>query len=566
MRKIVYFLVSLMLMLTATASLASQDKYREYQKYLGLIGYYAPVEASYKGDNIIVAVIDSGVWLQHPDFKGVSWINNKEISGNGLDDDNNGYIDDQYGWNFIDNNNDLTTKTSHGTAVAGIIAAQHNSIGLAGIAPNVKIMSLISCDDQACPRKSVTEAIKYAVDNGADIINLSLGGNGYVGYTSDYNFVIDYAFNKGVIIVAAAGNGDIESGEQTGQNLDFLKVSPACNDGGDNKVIGVGADADWSNYGSCVDIIAPGENIPVLGVPLHDSEYSFMNGTSFSAPMVAAGAALIKSAYPNLKNWEVIDKLIYYDRLNIRDSIMTEGRCQINSISKHTINSGDDIDFFGKHIFSKINFILVGNSMAMQVNSHIEHASANKFTLKTKKLNLAPGQYKLEVNGMTCDIDKNITFEVLKQDSNNVIIQKPDDKLKDLGIQRNKIKNIDTGLSNRLKGKILLQVESHGEAWYINPKNAKRYYMANGNEAYNIMRDLGIGITNADLNKIKKDNKFAQKNSGKIFLQVESLGQAFYIDFNGTAHYLKDGEAAYNIMRELGLGIKTTDLDKIEVN
>lgn len=118
-------------------------------------------------------------------------------------------------------------------------------------------------------------------------------------------------------------------------------------------------------------------------------------------------------------------------------------------------------------------------------------------------------------------------------------------------------------LSTKLKGRILLQVESHGEAWYVNPKDAKRYYMANGSEAYNIMRTLGVGITNANLNKIKSDKNFAKKNQGKIFLQVELHGEAYYIDSNGVLHYLKDGDAAYSIMRELGLGIKNLDLIKI---
>lgn len=118
-------------------------------------------------------------------------------------------------------------------------------------------------------------------------------------------------------------------------------------------------------------------------------------------------------------------------------------------------------------------------------------------------------------------------------------------------------------LANRLKGKILLQVESHGEAWYVNPKDNKRYYMANGNEAYNVMRNLGVGITNNNLAKIKTDKNLAKKSSGKIFLQIEARGEAYYIDFNGVAHYLKDGAAAYTIMRELGLGIKNNDLSKI---
>lgn len=121
-------------------------------------------------------------------------------------------------------------------------------------------------------------------------------------------------------------------------------------------------------------------------------------------------------------------------------------------------------------------------------------------------------------------------------------------------------------LSSKMKGKILLQVESHGEAWYVNPKDGKRYYMANGSEAYNIMRTLGVGITNSDLDKVKANKNTAKKQSGKILLQVQSHGEAYYIDSNGNANYLKDGDAAYQIMRKLGLGIKTIDLNKIELS
>ncbi|MDD4333042.1 MAG: serine protease [Patescibacteria group bacterium] len=123
--------------------------------------------------------------------------------------------------------------------------------------------------------------------------------------------------------------------------------------------------------------------------------------------------------------------------------------------------------------------------------------------------------------------------------------------------------NASNDLSEKLSGRILLQVEAHGEAYYVYPKDGKRYYMANGNEAYRIMRYLGVGITNNDLNKIKNDKNFAKKHSGKIFLQVESRGEAYYIDFNGNAHYLKDGAAAYTAMRELGLGITNNNLNKI---
>lgn len=118
-------------------------------------------------------------------------------------------------------------------------------------------------------------------------------------------------------------------------------------------------------------------------------------------------------------------------------------------------------------------------------------------------------------------------------------------------------------LAVKLKGKILLQVESNGEAWYVHPTELKRYYMANGAEAYNIMRSLGIGITNANLTKLQNSTVQAKKHSGKIFLQVEANGEAFYVNSDGKLYYLKDGNAAYNVMRNLGLGITNNDLEKV---
>jgi len=118
-------------------------------------------------------------------------------------------------------------------------------------------------------------------------------------------------------------------------------------------------------------------------------------------------------------------------------------------------------------------------------------------------------------------------------------------------------------ISVKMKGKILLQVESKGEAWYVNPKDSKRYYMADGNSAYDVMRNLGVGVTNSDLAKIQKNKVLAKKQGGKILLKVEDKGQAYYVNSDGTIYYLKDGNAAYGVMRSLGLGITNKDLNKI---
>jgi hypothetical protein len=120
-------------------------------------------------------------------------------------------------------------------------------------------------------------------------------------------------------------------------------------------------------------------------------------------------------------------------------------------------------------------------------------------------------------------------------------------------------------IANRLKGMILLQVEDKGQAWYVNPKDGRRYYLADGNSAYQVMKNLGIGINNKDLDKIKTSADFRKKFIGKIFLQVESHGEAYYISQNGRYNYLKDGAAAYSVMRNFGIGVTNSDLNKISL-
>ena len=117
----------------------------------------------------------------------------------------------------------------------------------------------------------------------------------------------------------------------------------------------------------------------------------------------------------------------------------------------------------------------------------------------------------------------------------------------------------------RTKGYILLQVESHGEAWYIDPVTERRHYMANGLAAYRMMREFGLGISNTNLEKLKAgDYSLVNRLKGRIVLQVEEHGEAYYIHpKDGSAHYLKNGEEAYRIMRELSLGVSDFDLEKL---
>ena len=124
--------------------------------------------------------------------------------------------------------------------------------------------------------------------------------------------------------------------------------------------------------------------------------------------------------------------------------------------------------------------------------------------------------------------------------------------------------------TNNLNGRILLQVESKGEAWYVNPKDGKRYYMKDGAVAYQMMRNFGLGITDIDLAKIPQEGEknnnptLVEKMKGKILLQVQAHGEAWYVDpKTGYKYYMKDGGAAYSLMRFHSLGITNNDLNKI---
>jgi subtilisin family serine protease len=368
-----------------------------------------------KTTTVTVAVIDSGIDVEHEDLQGKIWVNPKEIAGNGKDDDGNGYVDDIHGWNFLgnskgenidatrlektriyaelrdkyegvdpslikqdeeyklylkvseevgdqfenmkteyeqykalidanpeykkyysdnlnynlnpdyddrsligDNPKDINDRkygnnnyegpdALHGTHVAGIIGAcRSNGKGGDGVATDVKIMSLRAVPNGDEHDKDVALAIRYAVDNGAQIINMSFG-KAYSPYAQWVHDAIQYADSKGVLLVHAAGNDnkniDVESNFPTAKYSfqtvtlkNFLTIGASTNNVKELK-------ADFSNYGpSSVDVFAPGQEIYST---LPDNQYKNLQGTSMAAPMVAGAAAFLKSYFPTLTMTEI---------------------------------------------------------------------------------------------------------------------------------------------------------------------------------------------------------------------------------------------------------------------
>jgi subtilisin family serine protease len=268
---------------------------------------------------VIVAVIDTGLDWYHTNIDPQNiWTNPKEVADNGLDDDHNGYVDDIMGWDFIDRDNRPWDYDGHGTLIAGIIAGSwKDPNGMAGVNPFARLMILKAINNFGHTRASfVAEAIAYAADNGARVINLSVGGKETM--TAIEQAAVDYAYAKGVVIVVAAGN----------EAADISQYGIATSE----KVLTVAASglddqrASFSNWGK-IAVTAPGVDIlsmrarrtdVMLGIGEgkyaagsafvgDDKRHYRASGTSFAAPFVAGLASLMIANDPSLTNAQVMN-------------------------------------------------------------------------------------------------------------------------------------------------------------------------------------------------------------------------------------------------------------------
>jgi thermitase len=263
-----------------------------------------------RGGRGLVAVLDTGVQWTHPDLAGRTAINAGEYGSgrqsNGRDDDANGLVDDWRGWDFVADDNDPRDDNGHGTWVSGIIGAvADNGIGVAGISWTnpVLVVKVMSANGTGYS-SDLAFGVDYAVDRGAKVINLSVGGFGYSQLLSE---AVLHAWQRGAVIVAAAGN------ERTSQ-----PSYPAAYD----HVVGVSATqaddefTNWSNYGSAVDVAAPGAAVTTTdcggcspasaGTP----GYGAISGTSFATPNTAGVVALLMARFPAESNQQIVNRLV----------------------------------------------------------------------------------------------------------------------------------------------------------------------------------------------------------------------------------------------------------------
>jgi len=257
--------------------------------------------AGYTGKGIIVAVVDTGVDYQHSDLSNNIWKNTDEIVGNGIDDDKNGYVDDIYGYDFINKDGYALDDNGHGTHVSGIIAGLNNGTGVTGVAYEATIMPVKVLDASGSGSfTSVAQGVTYAVNNGADVINLSLGA--YGSSSTELSSAITYAINHGVIVCMASGND-----YQTSPTYPAILAKTA---GG----IAVGA-VNSSNvvaaFSNDAGTLVPYDFVVAPGVSIYSTytggQYAVMSGTSMATPFVSGAAALLLSAQNDFSTtWSLV--------------------------------------------------------------------------------------------------------------------------------------------------------------------------------------------------------------------------------------------------------------------
>ncbi len=281
---------------------------------------------------IIIAIVDTGLDINHPDLKENLWVNTLEKNGEvGVDDDGNGYIDDIHGYNFVEDNSSLKDRLNHGTHVAGTVGAVHNKIGVTGVMKDVSLMTTkIFAKDKKTTTEMIVEGITYTVNNGAHIQNHSWG---WLSHSQAIKEAIEYANKRGSLIIASAGNSSVDMDEKpqypAGYKLDNIIAVAAY---------GIeGKKAPFTNYGKrSVHVAAPGLNI----ISTVDGGYYAMNsGTSMAAPHVSGAIGLILSLNSQWVAGRRSKKLIKVPTRKIRNLLIKTSQ-KTNFLKNISVSNG----------------------------------------------------------------------------------------------------------------------------------------------------------------------------------------------------------------------------------
>ncbi|MDR4949950.1 S8 family serine peptidase [Neobacillus cucumis] len=314
--------------------------------YNGTAGMDINAEAAWAkttGANVVVGVVDEGIDFNHPDLKNNAWVNPGEIAGDGIDNDHNGYVDDINGWDFYNHDNsvyDSNNGDEHGTHVAGTIGASANNVGVIGVAPNVKLVSLKFMGPDGGYDTDAIEAIQYADKMGIKILNNSWGSNTYD------QALYDAIKNYHGLFVAAAGND--------GVNTDSTPSYPAAFDL--PNIISVASidntgNLSWfSNYGAnSVDVAAPGEDIystaPYAFANDYNNDYQYMSGTSMATPHVTGSAALVLATHPSYTAANIKQALMDTSKKlsTLTGKVVSGGLINVGSAVSYTADNDNDI-------------------------------------------------------------------------------------------------------------------------------------------------------------------------------------------------------------------------------
>lgn len=406
----------------------------DQQYYLNITRAFEAWDVERTNGEVVIAVIDAGVDLDHPDLMENIYTNEADPI-DGIDNDNDGYVDNYYGWDFVgadyedpagDNDPDVSTQNlAHGTYVAGCAAAvADNKTGIAGMSFNAKIMAVkVSADNDTRSNGSGyilggIQGILYAASHGAHVINASYGGPTYSQIEQD--IIRAVSLDYGALVVAASGN-EASPEPHYPSDYDFV-LSVAASNSFDQR-------ADFSNYGYNVDLSAPGANILTTDI---NGGYTTINGTSFSSPIVAGAAALVKAKYPDFAGVQVGELLRITADQTFLNSLTSEykdkmGRGRLDTYAALTSQSpsvrldqsriegpsgdiakpGDLVGLYGAFY----NFLWEATNLEITLSSESEYVSVENGTLEVGQLGMLDGIVSEEDPFFTFQVSENVPFD-----------------------------------------------------------------------------------------------------------------------------------------------------------